>query len=171
MKTSLIITALLITLAAVQTCKGEAETPKPKPQFILVIEDEFIKICDDKGDDLGRVTVDTFRDLYAIPTFQHPFTQDALRHFALDAVAAFVAGGGYRDHSVDPDTYVMTYDESNARGNEHRPITITIEQGTGFAMLRDSLKPCGETCKGIRYRAEIYMIDSKAIQQAMQPVI
>jgi hypothetical protein len=174
MKTSLIITALMIALAAVNTCKSAEQ---PKVNFILVIEDELIKVCDEKGDDLGIIEIEKWRALSAeqrangnwYPVFAWPFTQDTLRHFALDAVAALVSDG--REHTVDPHVYVTTYDESNTRGNAQHPITITIERGTGFAMLRDSLKPCGETCKGIRYRAEITMIDSKAMEQALAPRI
>jgi hypothetical protein len=160
MKTITLIVALCLSAA---TLFG-GDKPKTKPDFILVIEDGIIKVCDQKGDDLVTVGFHDFLNSYEDGrTFFGRDLRDATRHVALDALAAAVAGNGTRSTTVDPLTQIVTVDESNAA----HPISITIEDGVGFYMLRDSDKPCGDNCKeGHRYRAEIMMISREEMAKA-----
>src|SRR5437867_7045242 len=132
MKTTLMITALMIALAIVNTCKGAEES---KPTHIVLIEQwrstehGYIIVCKSNGQPLGRVKV---ADWAEATQRTLPKIGDDLRHFALNAVAAVVAGDGRREHVLDPDMSVTTREESMARGNYHYPITLTLERGIGF---------------------------------------
>jgi hypothetical protein len=162
MKALTMIVAL--TLSAASLFGGTKE--KTKPNFILVIEDRIIKVCDEKGEDLTRIHLNGFRMLYVgQPTLFPPYTQDAFRHFVLDAIAAWRVGYGKREAIVSPDYQVVTYDEATGPND---PFTLTVEQGFGFFILRDSLKSCGDTCQGERYRAEIVMVSREQMAKAQR---
>jgi hypothetical protein len=158
MKTRItMIVALLLSVASLFA----GNTEKPKASFILVIEDGVIKVCDAKGQDLGRIHLDGFRLMYADEPYEPPYTQDTLRHIALDAIAAAISGNGNRENIVDPLAKVATADEA---GTDNNPITMTMEAGQLFAILRDSFKACGETCHGKRYRAEIVKYTAEEVK-------
>lgn len=78
-----------------------------------------------------------------------PVTKDDRRHFALNLIAAAIAGDdGTRDHTTDPDVRIVTLEEARQNG---QPSTVTIERGTCFGILRDS------DPKAVVYRAYIIM--------------
>ena len=144
----------------------EARRAKPvdKPNFILVIESGLIKVCNQKGDELGEVAAWAFLDSYAEPQLSLGRDLiDGLRHLVLDAVASWHAGGA-RSTMVDPAQAVVTSAEYD--GTLRTSPSVTIERGAGFFILKDSLKPCEETCKGERYRAEIGMISREEMAKA-----
>jgi hypothetical protein len=158
MKTRItMIVTLLLSVASLFA----GNTENPKASFILVIEDGVIKVCDTKGQDLSRIHLDGFRLMYAEEPYEPPYTQDTFRHIALDAIAAVIAGHGNRENIVDPLAKVATADEA---GTEKDPLTMTMEAGQLFAILRDSFKACGETCHGKRYRAEIVRYTAEEVK-------
>jgi hypothetical protein len=135
-------------------------------KFIVVLEDGMIKVCDTKGLDLGKISIAAWLSKYdgGGNSKRGADIKDAARHVVLDAVAAFVAGGGARDHTVWPDAFVVTFDEAGTT----RPVTLTLQGKLSFYILRDSEKPCGDSCEkgGRRYRAEIGVVTAEEMDKA-----
>jgi hypothetical protein len=148
MKTTLMITALMIALAIVNTCKGAEES---KPTHIVLIEQwrstehGYIIVCKSNGQPLGRVKVADWAEMLGRPM---PKIGNDLRHLAVNAVAAVVAGNGGREHTIEPHAGIITIDESKTRSNENLYPVVTLERGTAFAIIRDTYTKSG-------YRAEI----------------
>src|SRR4030095_3651527 len=138
MKTTLMITALMIALAIVNTCKGAEES---KPTHIVLIEQwrstehGYIIVCKSNGQPLGRVKVADWAEMLGRPMQK---SGNDLRHLAVNAVAAVVAGNGGREHTIEPHAGIITIDESKTRSNENLYPVVTLERGTAFAIIRDT---------------------------------
>jgi argininosuccinate synthase len=130
MKT-MIITAL-IAWAVISTGRGnDAE----KPSYYVEISDGWMKVYAVEGEThwLARVKTDVWAKALERPM---PKTKDDRRHFALNLVAAAIAGDGEREKSTtDPDVRMVSVEESRQNG---QPGTVTIERGICFSILRDS---------------------------------
>jgi hypothetical protein len=153
-------------LASSEPSAPSKSGPKPgeqKPWFTVIISDGWIQVLGDNHELLGSMKTEQWA---AALDRTLPVTRNDRRHFALNAVAAFItadgASKGGREHTIDPHEQIVTLDESEASA---KAVTATIEQGVGFAILRD-IEPKAKT-----YRAQIIMIPPDAIRQAMQPVI
>ena len=144
--------AIVLTCALAPLAQG-GQKEKTKPSFIVLIEDGMIKVCDEKQKVLGAVEFGKWVQLYDDMTMWSD-TLDNQRHIALDAVAAVVAGDGGREHTVDPFSEVITVEESRSKGNERYPITLTMEGGMAFAILRDSKQTNPYRAQIIRFTAE-----------------
>jgi hypothetical protein len=159
MKTTLMITALMIALAAANTCKGEAKTThvvqiehwRDANGYIVVREANRIK--------LARIKVADWAYMLGRPM---PRIGNDLRHLALNAVAAVVAGHGEREHTVQPDAHISTIEESKVPSTQNLYPVVTIEHRMGFAIVRDTYTKSG-------YRAEIIAFPVNKSQLQEQP--
>jgi hypothetical protein len=113
-----------------------------------VIADGFVYVCDADNVEFAFAKIKCAKWAKAVNQ-PLPTTQDQMRHFALDIAAAAVAGHGGREHTTDPDRRIVTFEESD--GSVGNPTTLTIERGSGFAILRDKQE-------GDVYSAQIIMI-------------
>jgi hypothetical protein len=127
-----------------------------KPWFTVVMADGQIQVLGDRGEILGAKEIADIVDAVKCPW---PVTRDDRRHFALNCVAAFIAGDGGRNNIVNEKMRVVTLDEAKANGGA---ATLTIEEGVGFGILHDTYEP-----KTRNYSAEILMIAPDALRKAM----
>jgi hypothetical protein len=133
---------------------SKSKGAEQKPWFTVVIDEGWILVCNDKHEELGSMKTE---DVAEFLDRELPVTQNDRRHFALNAVAAWVAGNGGREHIVNPREQIVTLDEAHKNGTAK---TLTIEQGVGFGILRDS-EP-----KAKMYRAQIMMIAPEKLKAA-----
>jgi hypothetical protein len=161
-QTHLIITALLALCATNLFASGPYDddynprigaTPAPgsgKPSYTVsytvMITDGWISVGDADGETFGKIKCADWAKALNQPL---PTTRDERRHFALDIIAAAVAGDGGREHITAPDLPVITVKESD--GSVGTAARLTIEHGSGFAILVD-------TDQHGFYYAEIIMI-------------
>lgn len=161
---NLLITATLALCAASLFADGPYDedyvprvgaTPTPgsggsakKPSYTVVIADGFVYVCDGDNVEFAFARIECAKWAKAVNQ-PLPTTRDEMRHFALDIVAAAIAGHGGREHTTDPDSRIVTFEESD--GSIRMAATLTIENGSGFAILRDKQE-------GDRYYAKIIMI-------------
>ena len=88
---------------------SKSKGAEQKPSFTVIISDSWIQVLGDKQEPLGRIKTEDWAELL---NRSLPVTRDDRRHFALNAVAALVAGDGGREHTVDPQLQIVTAEES-----------------------------------------------------------
>jgi hypothetical protein len=144
-------------------CHGQTPTPTPdpKPDYYVTISNEGwaeaeVRVFNFTEEHwLGRVKVKKWAEVLGR---LHTDTLNDKRHLALNGVAAVVAGAdGGREHSIASELDIVTYEEGK---NQKGVITLTIEQGTGFAILKDATK-------GNIYLAEIMTISPEKLKEAI----
>ena len=106
--------------------------PSYTASYTVTIIDGVVYVSDADGETFARVKCSVWAKGVNQPL---PTTRDERRHFALDIVAAAVAGNGGREQTTAPDLPVITVKEGG--GSRRNAITLTIEHGTGFAILAD----------------------------------
>ncbi len=134
----------MIALAVANTCRSD---DVDKPWFYVEMSDGWMRVYSiGEPHWVARVKTKDWAKALQRPV---PVTKDDRRHFALNLIAAAIAGDdGSREHSTDPNIRMVTLEEARKNG---QPSTATIERGTCFGILRDS-DPKAEV-----YRADIIM--------------
>jgi hypothetical protein len=156
----LIIAALLqltFDVTAQQTTTSRAA--EPKAAYSVIIANGWIEVRSTQETPLTYDKM-ALEDWAYFLGYTLPLSLDDVRHLTLNAVAAVMVGGGSREHIVDPEQQIITFDEAG----QSCPVTLTIEHGIGFAILRDT----PPTLRS--YRADIIVIDADKIKKALHQV-
>jgi hypothetical protein len=120
---------LLIVLALVVTLVASPPPIKSELPYRVSVEKGVITLADVRsGKSVSKPISEWGITVPTVPT------QDRLRHLALDFTAAYVAGHGGREHTVDPNSPVYTMDEAA----KAPAVTATVEHGFLFFIQRDT---------------------------------
>ena len=120
MKSSIII---IITLALALTVSAQSQPS----QFRVTLDNGYFSVTNAKtGQWLGGVSLEKWKRIAT-------YTDN--RHAALDVTAGAVAGGGSREHTVDPNSPVYTM----ADYKSGKAPTGTEERGHYFVIMSDAM--------------------------------